>query len=153
MLINAEILKSAGDLHEKLHPEVEQISASVIHKSDDEKRLFYCVVIEPMTEVTKDGDAHGHVMKAEEIEESAHEFMLTGPVIYKQHIKKTDAKVVESYIAPIDFTPEGASDLITKGSWVMAVKVLDEKVWEDIKKGKITSFSPGGYGNITELDE
>jgi len=150
--MNTNILKALAKSKENLFSSEAILKSTVICKSDDEQRLFYSVVIEPMTEVTKDGDAHGHVMNVEEIEKSAHEYMLTGPVVYRQHIKKTDAKVVESYLAPVDFTPEGSDEVITKGSWVMVTKIFDDALWGAIKKGEVTAYSPGGFGIITELE-
>lgn len=50
--------------------------------------------------------------------------------------------VVETYIAPVDFEMNGRT--ITKGTWVMTMKVFDDEVWALVKTGKITGFSIGG---------
>ncbi len=125
---------------------------SRILKTDDDRRLFYAVVLEPMTQVTDKGDSHGHVMKSSEIEESAHYFMKMGATVFKGHQSKVDVSVVESFIAPVDYTPEGCTEEIKKGSWVAAVKVHDDKTWNEIKDGEITAFSPGGYGKLIDLE-
>lgn len=117
----------------------------IIHKNEDE-RLFYAVILEPWTDVTPDGDTHGDRMTAEEIQKSAHYWMLNGGVIFKQHKEKADIKPVETFIAPCDYIPEGSSEIIKKGSWVAGVKVFDDEIWEDVKLGEYESFSPGGYG-------
>lgn len=138
----------------KLHELVNKtrVHANIICKNgEEEQRLFYAVVIEPMTEVTPEGDTHGHVMKAEEIEKSAHYFMEMGSTVFQSHKSKINACVVESYIAPVSFTPDGSDTEITKGSWVMTVKVYDDDVWEGIKSGQITAFSPGGYGKVEDI--
>ena len=139
--------------HEGINPE--PVQAKIICKSsDNHQRLFYSVVIEPWTNVTPEGDTHGHKMTAEEIEKSAHYYMEMGSTVCKQHENKIEANVVESYIAPVDFSITGdTEDLITKGSWVMAVRVLDDDAWDKILKGEITAFSPGGYGNLTDLED
>jgi len=49
--------------------------------------------------------------------------------------------VVEFYVAPADFEVKG--ETIKKGSWVLVTKASDE-VWEQIKKGDITSYSIAG---------
>ena len=149
--MNTKLAKAIAEFQFRAKEDTEKLEMSVVCKSaEEDKRLFYAVVLEPMTEVTEEGDTHGHVMKSEEIEESAHYYMEMGATVFKQHIQKADVTVVESYIAPVDFTPEGG-ELITKGSWVMAVKVNDDVLWESIKKGDVTAFSPGGYGIITDL--
>jgi len=130
-----------------------QVEARIVYKdSNEEKKLFYAVVLEPMTDVTPEGDSHGHVMKADEIENSAHYYMEMGSTVFVDHQKKISAKVVESYISPINFTPEGSDSEITKGSWIMAVKILDEEIWKKVKSGEITAFSPGGYGELVDID-
>lgn len=133
--------------------EDDSVEAEVICKSETEdQRLFYAVVIEPMTNVTPDGDTHGHRMTEQEVEKSAHYFMEMDPTIYLQHEKKVAAKCIESFIAPISFTPDGSDVEIKKGSWVMGVKVYDDETWENIKKGKVTAFSPGGFARVVEMD-
>jgi len=141
------------DFHTKINKEKVKVQAKIVKKSESEdQRLFYAVVLEPMTEVTDSGDAHGDIMSSEEITKSAHYYMEMGSTIFKGHKAKIDAAVVESFIAPIDFIPEEGEDKILKGSWVMGVKVFDDDVWQDIKDGNITAFSPGGYGKRLETD-
>jgi hypothetical protein len=52
---------------------------------------------------------------------------------------------VESFIAPIDFSYDG-KEMIKKGSWVLAMHVEDEQLWQDFVNGKYTGFSVGGFG-------
>lgn len=144
-------LESLEEPNQMVCKSEEPITAKIIKNDNEDKRLFYSVVIEPMTQVTESGDSHGDNMTAEEVEKSAHYYMEMGSTIFKNHNGKIDARVVESYIAPVDFTPEGSSEVIKKGSWVMAVKVLDDATWQEIKKGEITAFSPGGYGYRVDL--
>jgi len=54
------------------------------------------------------------------------------------------ADVVESYIAPQDFTINDQT--VKKGSWVMSVKVHCPDLWEQIKAGEVTGFSIGAVG-------
>ena len=123
-------------------------SRRIIEKQD-EKQIVYGVVIEPMTDVTPDGDAEGHKMTAEEIEKTAHQYLEKHRKIDLRHtFKKVKAIPVESYIAPIDMTING--ETIKKGSWVLAVKILDKNIWEKVKNGELNAFSPGGVGLISE---
>jgi len=153
--MNADLMEAIKKMTKNIFPEKENLSMEVVQKSEDgEKRLFYAIVLEPMTDVTDEGDTHGHVMKAEEIEKSAHYFMQMGATVFGQHTAKVEAVVVESYIAPVDFIVEGTekSETIKKGSWVMAVKVKDDDMWKSIKNGDITAFSPGGFGILEDLE-
>lgn len=122
-----------------------------ITKADDEKRLVYGIVVEPMTDVTDDGDAHGDRMTAEEIEKSAHGFMIKSQNMKLGHEGNAiSSDVVESYIAPVDFTM--GEQEIKKGTWVLVTKVNHEGVWKAIKKGIITGYSPGGFGIREDYD-
>ena len=65
-------------------------------------------------------------MTAPEIEKAAHGFMKDARNIDKQHdFNAGVGEVVESYIAPADFTI-GDEKTITKGSWVLVTKASDE---------------------------
>ena len=117
----------------------------MLTKADETQQLAYGVVYEPDVD-----DAHGDRMTAAEIEKAAHRFM-THQNIDRQHNFKAGAgQVVESYIAPADLQVGG--QLITKGSWVMAVKASDE-VWADIQKGAVTAFSMAGVAEATPVQK
>lgn len=110
-------------------------------KRDEAQQIVYGVVYEP--DVV---DAHGDFMDAEEIEKAAHVFLKEFRNIDKQHdFTSKVGEVIESYIAPADFELGGQT--VTKGTWMMAVKVVDD-VWQSIQKGEYTGFSLAGYGNV-----
>lgn len=121
-----------------------------IWKTSEEQQIVYGVVIEPWTDVTKDGDSHGDRMTKEEIEKSAHNYMYEFQEIKEQHQKSIEARPVESFIAPVDFKAPD-DQVIKAGSWIMAVKVDNQDTWDKIKKGEITAFSPGGFGKRRPL--
>ena len=72
--------------------------------------------------------------------------------------------VVESYITEVDLVvprenrklvsgESGEGDIIVPaGSWVMAFKVLDDQVWEQIVSGVTKGFSIGGTAEIVPED-
>lgn len=114
-----------------------------IVKEDESQQIVYGIVYEPDVE-----DAHGDFMTAAEIEKAAHIFMKEYQNIDKQHDFESEVgKVIESYIAPADFEIGGQQ--VTKGSWVMAVKVEDE-MWGLIQKGEFTGFSLAGMAELIE---
>lgn len=110
----------------------------VVQKSEHEKQIVYGVVLEPDST-----DAHNDVISVEEIEQAAHKYMVDYRVIGEQHTKVSNAELVESFIAPVDFVWNGQQ--IKKGSWIIGVHVLSKEYWEKIKNGEINSFSMGGY--------
>ena len=117
-----------------------------INKDEEEQKLVYGVVYEPDVE-----DSHDDFMTAPEIEKAAHGFMKDARNIDKQHdFNAGVGEVVESYIAPADFTI--GDETITKGSWVLVTKASDE-VWEEIKKGEITGYSMAGTAETIEKNE
>jgi hypothetical protein len=84
-------------------------------------------------------DSHGEMMLKEDIETMAHRFMKLGNVnrrIDQSHDNvPQDAYPVESFIAR-----KGDPDF-TEGAWVLAVKIVDEKIWEQVVKGELNGFS------------
>lgn len=117
--------------------------AEIFHKeyNDDEreKHIVYGVVLEPEKE-----DLQNDIISAEQIEQTAHNYMEKYQVIGSQHEALAMAQIVESYIAPVAFNANGQS--VPKGSWVMAVKIKDKELWEAVKLGDVTGFSIGAYG-------
>lgn len=124
-------------------PDFEKEVKLFINKEEDEQQLVYGIVYEPDVE-----DSHGDYMTAPSIEKAAHGFMKDARNIDTQHdFNSGVGEVVESYIAPTDFTL-GEQD-IAKGSWVLVTKATDE-IWEDIKKGQITGYSMAGTAETIE---
>ncbi|RYF12795.1 MAG: hypothetical protein EOO40_00380 [Deltaproteobacteria bacterium] len=114
-----------------------------IAKADDDKRICYGVVLEPHS-----ADGQGDVMTPEDIEAAAHGYLSTSRVIGSEHGAPIDAVPIESFIAPQNLTfdgPQGRTT-VTKGSWVMGVKVINDDHWQMVKAGDYTGFSVGGYG-------
>lgn len=111
-----------------------------IEKGDE--HIVYGIVYEPDTV-----DAQGDQASADEIQKAAYDFMenvQTFKVMHKG--KKVKVKILENYIAPVDFTI--AKKQVKKGSWVLVTRILDSKLWKDIKAGKLTGYSMAGYAKI-----
>jgi len=104
-----------------------------------EEHIVYGIVYEPDEE-----DSQGDEANAEEIRKAAYQFMeevQTFKVMHKG--KNVKVRILENYIAPVDFKIEGKS--VKKGSWVLVTRILDKRVWNAIKKGKLTGYSMAGY--------
>lgn len=122
-----------------------------IYKSDKPKQIVYAVVIEPMTNVTTKGDAHGDRMTEEEIENTAHLYLEKFRNVDVDHsFNPINAVPVESYISPVDFKAPNGS-MIKKGSWILGIKVNDAAIWDKIERGELNAYSPGGWGYKKEL--
>lgn len=132
------IEKSLEDIKKKIINK-QKLNCKIV-KSNHEKKLIYGIVLEPDTV-----DAHGDIISKEEIEKSCHFYMLNSQTIGLQHEEVAPARVVESYIAPVEF--QLGKGQVKKGSWVLAVKVLDDDKWKKVKQGKFTGFSIGAIGN------
>ena len=125
---------------ENIKKEIENIKVNKFIKKEEEKKLVYGVVLEPDSI-----DLQGDVISSEEIERSAHNYMINSRMIGYRHNSVADARVVESYIYNYD---DGD---IKKGSWVIVVKIFNDELWEKVKNSEINGFSIGGYGNRVKI--
>lgn len=132
-------------------------SAEIV-KADNERHLVYGVVLKP-----DEVDSQGDTASADEIEMGAHQYMirLQAPVqkqdsdqggIDLQHkavLAFEKARPVESFIAPVDYDIN--EHQVPKGSWVMAVHIPSDDVWQKVKKGEVQAFSVRGWGKRKAL--
>ena len=51
-------------------------------------------------------------------------------------------KVLESYLAPTDF--QIGEVVVPRGTWLLAVRVLSDELWQRVRNGELTGFSIGG---------
>jgi len=116
-------------------------------KSTDDERFVLGVVLEPNdgTEgAPLDPDTQKDIYSAEDIRESAHKFMEKFRNIGLMHkgVINSKVKILESYVAPVEMNVNGTK--VRKGTWLLAVRVLDDALWRAIKRGDLTGFSIGG---------
>ncbi|KKN42119.1 hypothetical protein LCGC14_0716510 [marine sediment metagenome] len=113
-----------------------------IQKLDKERRLVTGIVLEP-----GEVDAQKDTISAEVIEKAAGDFLAkfnSETELGFMHKKFGDIGIElrESYTAPQAMKIGGQK--VKKGTWIMTVKVVREKLWDAIKAGAITGFSIGG---------
>lgn len=120
------------------------ISHSIIIKKKDEmKRLVYGIVYTP-----DKADYHKHFATKEEIEKTAHAFLLNARRIDRQHdFIKGSGGVVESFLAR-----KGDPDF-PEGAWVIVTKVFSDKVWEQVLAGVIKGYSMAGVASMGDTKE
>lgn len=131
--------KKSKKLLSKKEKEIEKfISVYPIDKADEE-HIVCGVVYEPDVE-----DAQGDKANEVEIRKAAYQFMEQSQSFKVMHKgKEVKVKVLESYVAPENFTI--AKQAIKKGSWILTVRVLNKKIWNAVKEGELTGFSMAGY--------
>jgi len=104
-----------------------------------EERYVLGVVLEPETV-----DAQNDIYSAAEVREAAHRFMQEYQNVGLMHrgFVNGKVKILESYVAPVAFELDGAP--VKKGTWLLAVRVLDDELWSQIKASELTGLSIGG---------
>lgn len=109
-------------------------------KKDGDERYVLGVVLEP--DVV---DAQQDTYSADEVRGAAEKFMenFRNMGLMHKQIVNEKVKILESYIAPTDMTLEGG-ETVKKGTWMMAVRVIDDGLWKAVKGGQLTGFSIGG---------
>jgi hypothetical protein len=67
---------------------------------------------------------------------------------------KDNVRVLESYLAPSTFKIGVGEDeqKVIKGSWLVALRIVNDALWAAIKEGKLGAYSIGGVANRTPLD-
>ena len=115
-------------------------SIPIIKGTDpDDERFVLGVVLEP--DVV---DAQGDVYSVDEVREAAHRFMekFGGLGLMHRFRVNDQVKVLESYLAPADFRI--GETQVRKGTWLLAVRILSDELWDQVKEGGLTGFSIGG---------
>lgn len=121
---------------------------------DDEKRVIYSVAMRPNMLIPRK-DINGEPAMVFYSEETVNDLQQNffknnshnGATINHDKNVRKDMYAFESWIVQ-DPEKDKATSLgldVKKGDWVMAQKVDNPEVWEDIKKGKLTGFSIEAY--------
>ena len=126
----------------------------IVSKSN-EQMIAYSIAYPAMPMGWK--DTQNDWVSAEEIQKMAHNWMVNSGNYDIQHrilnVSKSDASVVESFIAPVDFLwPIGNDSFkqVNKGSWIVATK-FSPKLWEKVKSGEINAYSIRGKAKRTKI--
>ena len=135
-----------------------------IVKVDQEEQVVSGPVLVPDRE-----DRHGDVVKQDNIEEVAWQFMEDYQNVDLMHTFKEVGVPVGSLPLPgdlhiepeglpggepdVDFEQDDGAIVIPKGSWLMQVRVTEEEVWKGVMDGTYTGFSIYGQGERRSLEE
>lgn len=131
-----------------------------ICKVDSKRRVVKGPVLRPEIR-----DRQGTIMSADIIVDAAHDFVArladaedpTKPGFMHKEFNR-DLLIVESYVTERDEVYEiseaGEKTTVPRGSWMMAIKVNDDSIWEGVKSGEFKGFSIGGRARLQyEQDE
>lgn len=112
-----------------------------------EERYVLGIVLEPETV-----DAQKDIYSAAEIRCAAHGFMENFARIGLMHraFVGDDVKILESYLAPVTFDLDGTR--IKKGTWLLAVRIISNDLWNKVKRGELSGFSIGGSAARSQKD-
>ncbi len=112
----------------------------------EDERYVLGIVLEPETV-----DAQGDIYSAEEIRQAAHKFMedYGGLGLMHRFRVNGDVKILESYLAPTNLKIANFS--VSKGTWLLAVRILSDALWEQVKEGELSGFSIGGSARTEEI--
>jgi len=113
----------------------------------DEERFVLGIVLEPNdgdNGAPLDPDTQSDIYSADDIRDAAHKFMeeFRNTGVMHRELANDRIKILESYIAPQDLKLGGSK--IRKGTWLLAVRVVDDTLWSKVKTGELTGFSIGG---------
>lgn len=119
-------------------------------KAVADKRMITGVVLVP-----EQVDAHGDIYDAAVVSKAAYDFLAgynAGNEVALMHKDfKRDFDLLESYVAPVDFALGDTT--VKAGTWLITVRVNEDKIWDKVKKGEITGFSIGGKAKVKQLKE
>ena len=112
------------------------IGSAFIVKSEEER--IVCGIVYSPGEV----DAQGDYTTEEEIRKASYRFMESVQKFKINHSEPVVARILESYIAPVDLAIDGY--FVSKGSWILTTRILSDELWEMVKSGAVTGYSMHG---------
>jgi hypothetical protein len=120
-----------------------------------EERYVLGIVLEPTdgedgTERTP--DSQGDIYSKEEVRQAAHRFMEEFRNVGLMHrtLVNGRVKILESFVVPegtggFELTdPDGKKQLVKEGTWLLGLRIADDKLWEQVKSGALSGLSIGG---------
>jgi len=138
---NQKVFYLTKELEEKHNEPDFEFKVRLVCSDKEDERKVYGIVYAPDTV-----DAHGDYTDEESLEKAAHNYLMNYRKMDTQHNLVDGAgEVVESYIAPVDFSINGED--VKKGTWILVSKASEE-VWDKIKKGEITAYSLYGTAEM-----
>lgn len=127
-----------------------------ISKTEDEQIVSGIVMQGTPPELESDPhvDSQGDWIKATTLTKAAREFMSRGKFIFdiNHDGQEYEFDVLESYVVDEDDIQKFGVE-IQKGAWVMTLQIDDDDVWQKIKSGALSGFSPFGSARSPENEQ
>lgn len=114
-----------------------------ILKRDDEERLAFGWAYVSTVKGKLSLDHSGEFIRPEQIAKAATNFMLSMRTAKRMHSGGKIGEVVHSMPLTNDIAKALGIQSDREG-WLVAIKVYDDQVWQDVKSGKLAAFSIGG---------
>ena len=137
--------EATGEWPAEAKSEGAELTGMIVSK-DKAKQIVYAPVLIP-----GEADADGEVVTKEKIEDVAHFWLSNFAQVDHSHSLNPAAKPVESYIttrAEKFKMPDNTVLEIPSGSWMMAAKVQNSRVWKGIMNGEFNGFSIMGIRSV-----
>ena len=127
-----------------------------IQKVDNVKKIVYGKALVPNSV-----DSQNDTVTKEDIELAAHSFLINLQKAYVELLTlgKQSTKASEIGFMHKVFKGVGGFGYIVEsyidetGSWVLATKINDDKIWDMVEKKEITGYSIGGKGRRIPVEE
>lgn len=139
--------------HRSRHSKKQSVSKSIeIVKTDDERHIVHLIMAKP-----NELDTDKQWFESEDIELMAHRYavryFLGDAAIYEEHKQKlTNVYLIETYLAPVDFTltdHKGRERVVRRGSWVVGLWMPNDSDWAKVKSGEYAGGSVRGPARLT----
>lgn len=114
-----------------------------ILKRDEEERLVYGWAYVSTLNGEISLDHSGEFIKPNQLAKAATNFMLSMRTAKRMHSGGKIGEVVHSMPLTNDIAKALGIQSDREG-WLVAIKVYDDEVWQDVKSGKLAAFSIGG---------
>jgi len=128
---------SVSDMTKEVH-----IEGQIVKQLDEERLAFgWAYVATVKGEVSLDHS--GEFIRADQLAKAATNFMLSVRTAKRMHSGESIGEVIHSMPLTNDVAKALGIQSDREG-WIIAIKVHDEQVWQDVKSGKLSAFSIGG---------
>lgn len=135
----SDIVKFEDSVSEMTKVEVE----GQILKVNNEERLAYGWAYVSTNKGELSLDHSGEFIRPDQLAKAATNFMLSMRTAKRMHSGEAIGEVIHSMPLTNDVTKALGIQSDREG-WLVAVKVYDDQVWQDVKDGKLAAFSIGG---------
>lgn len=124
-----------------------QETVQVVKSVNEELKQATFIVLAP-----NEVDLHGDIISEEEVRKACYNFNKYSNQANLFHLTKTATfEFAESFIAPVDFVL--GDTLVSKGTWLATVQVLNDDLWELVKTGEVNGLSIGALASTEKVED